>query len=226
MSSVGPNQEFFNLLKHYYYESDLAHSDAGGPYKDTLIGQFVPSPLLHVHMALTYLVENGLINASGLLLDAGSGDGRIVALASFAHGIPTVGVEYDAELVESSIRHIKALRGLGIHGPSESMLLGDFTDPAIYKQSGIVFENFSTIFNYINNESSIAAKIAEESPSGTKFILLGAFPLMEYHGLTLECNLQLATRNISSSRVQFANLPISDDMEIDPTHTYMQVYRK
>lgn len=226
MSNTGLNQEFFDILKRYYDESDLESSDTGGPYKNTLIGQFVPSPLLHVHMALTYIVENGLINASGLLLDAGSGDGRIVALASFAHGIPTIGVEYDSELVETSINHIKALRSLGIHGPSESMLLGDFTDPATYKQSGIVFEDFSTIFNYINNESSIAAKIAEESPSGTKFILLGAFPLLEYQGLTLECNLQLATRNGSSSRVEFANLPISDDVEIDPTHTYMQVYRK
>lgn len=226
MSNIGLNQEFFDILKRYYDESDLESSDAGGPYKNTLIGQFVPSPLLHVHIALTYLVENGLINASGLLLDAGSGDGRIVALASFAHGIPTVGVEYDSELVESSINHIKTLRGLGIHGASESVLLGDFTDPATYKQSGIVFEDFSTIFNYINNESSIAAKIAEESPSGTKFILLGAFPLLEYQGLTLERNLQLDTRNGSSNRVQFANLPISDDVEIDPTHTYMQVYRK
>ncbi len=167
-----------------------------------------------------------MIDASGLLLDAGSGDGRIVALTAFVHGIPTVGVEYDHELVGISGQHLKSLKRLGMRGASELILQGDFTDDETYERAGLRFEDFATVFNYINNEGAIALKVAQQSPPDTKLIILGAFPLPEYEGLTLEQNLQLATGTGPADSVAFANRPLTDDAYIDPIATYLQVYRR
>ena len=220
------NQHSFGALKRHFDQVDLAESDSGGPYKHTAVGQFLPSPLLHVQVAFHYLIETAVINASALLLDAGSGDGRIVALTAFVHGIPTVGVEYDDELVGISRGYLKSLEHLGTRGASASILQGDFTDDETYKRVGLKFEDFATVFNYINNERTIAIKVAQQSPPGTKLIVLGAFPLPEFEGLTLEHNLHLATGTGVANSVAFADRPLSENVYIDPNATYLQVYLK
>ena len=228
MQQPPKNQHSFEVLKRHFDQADLAESESGGPYpyKNTAVGQYVPSPLLHVHAAFDYLIEAAVIDASEPLLDAGSGDGRIVALTAFVHGIPTVGVEYDSELVESSRQHLKSLEHLGLGGASELILQGDFTDDETYEQAGLRFEDFTTVFNYINNEGDIALKVAQQSPPGTKLIILGAFPLPEFQGLALEHNLQLATGTGPADSVAFVNRPLSNDAYIDPIATYLQVYRR
>ena len=220
------SQRSFEALRRHYDQADLAESDSGGPYKNTAVGQFLPSPLLHVQVAFDYLIETAVIDAPALLLDAGSGDGRIVALTAFVHGIPTVGVEYDAELVGVSRQHLKSLKYLGTQGASEQVLHGDFTDDETYERAGLRFEDFATVFNYINNESDIALKVAQQSPPGTKLIILGAFPLSEFQGLKLEHNLHLATGTGPAHSVAFADRPLSEDAYIDPIATYLQVYRR
>jgi len=220
------NQRSFEALRRHFDQADLAESDSGGPYKNTAVGQFLPSPLLHLHVALDYLIETAVIDVSGLLLDAGSGDGRVVALTAFVYGISTVGVEYDTEMVGISRQHLKSLKRLGIRGASELILQGDFTEDETYERAGLRFEDFATVFNYINNEGDIALKVAQQSPPGTKLIILGAFPLPEYQGLTLEHNLQLATGTGPANSVAFANRPLTDDAFIDPNATYLQVYRR
>ena len=222
------NQRFFEALRHHFDQVDLVEGDSGGPYpyKRTAVGQYVPSPLLHVRVAFDYLIENAAIDAAGPLLDAGSGDGRIIALTAFVHGIPTVGVEYDSELVETSRQHLKSLKRLGLQGASELVLHGDFTEDETYEQASLRFEDFTTVFNYINNEGDIALKVAQQSKPGTKLIILGAFPLPEFHGLALEHNLQLATGTGPAHSVAFANRPLSDNTYIDPIATYIQVYRR
>ena len=106
------------------------------------------------------------------------------------------------------------------------VLQGDFTDDETYARAGLRFEEFATVFNYINNERAIASKVAQQSPPGTKLVLLGAFPLPQYLGLTLEQNLQLATGTGSAHSVAFADSPLSEDAHIDPIATYLQVYRR
>ena len=77
----------FQLLQKYFANKDELSYAHGGPYKKTAMGQFVPSPLRHIRAALDYLIKIGVVNSSGLLLDAGCGDGRIVALTSFIYKI-------------------------------------------------------------------------------------------------------------------------------------------
>ena len=88
----------FDVIQNYYNHLDSLQDAEGGPYKRTAVGQFVPSPLSHIKTAFDYLIATNSIDTSGPFLDAGSGDGRIVAISSLAYGINSVGVEYDQEL--------------------------------------------------------------------------------------------------------------------------------
>ncbi len=214
----------FEVLKQYYGDVDTRESGPGGPYKRTAVGQFVPSPLRHIHAAIEHLLRAGAIDAAGPLLDAGCGDARFVALTALVHHIPTVGIEYDEELVERSKRHLGALERLGLHGAPMTIVPGDFNDDASYLKAGMRFEDFTIVYNYINNERHVAEKVARQSRPGTKFLLLGAFPLPTYGGLTLEHNLELITRTDVVEGVAVENLPLREDSNISPDATYLQVY--
>lgn len=221
-----PMNRRFELLRRYYDDIDVREGGLGGPYKATAVGQFVPSPLRHIHVALAYLLGAGAFDASGPLLDAGSGDARFVALTALVHGIPSVGVEYDEEMLERSHRHLRALEGLGLRGASATIVHGDFKDDASYLKAGIRFEEFTTVYNYINNERDVAEKMARQSRPGTKFLLLGAFPLPNYGGLALEQNLELITRPDTAEGVVLKERPLTADSHVDPNATYLQVYRR
>ena len=226
MRQLLPHERSFEVLKEYYDILDLAESSAGGPYKKTAVGQFVPSPLLHAHVAIGYLLRTAAIDAPGLFLDAGSGDGRIVGLTALVHGISTVGVEYDNDLAGLSIEHIQSLKHLGLEGASELILRGDFGDDDTYLKAGLRFEDFATVFNYINNERDIATKVAEQSPPGTKLLVLGAFPVNDYQGLTLEMNLEISSAANSEDGIALMSLPPTDDAHVEPFGFYLQVYRR
>lgn len=215
------------VLKSYYDSVGTKVISSRGPYRRTDVGMFVPSPILDIHFALEYLLEACAIEPSGLFIDAGSGDGRIVALTALIHGISTVGVEYDNELVTQSKLHLESLGRLGLHRAPEVILRGDFGDDDTYLGAGIRFEDFTTVFNYINNQSAIASKVAQQSPPGTMFILFGAFAVHDYQGLTLEQNLQLVTRSDSGDSIAVEVHPSTNDASyMEPDATYLQVYRR
>jgi len=216
----------FDLIQNYYNHLDSLQDAEGGPYKRTAVGQFVPSPLSHIKTAFDYLITTNSIDSSGPLLDAGSGDGRIVAISSLAYGINSVGVEYDQELAELSRANLEHLSKLCSSHKSGDIVEGDFTEDITYSSNNIAFDMFFTVFNYINNESSIAHKISQTSKPGTKFVLLGAFPIKQYYGLTLEQNLQLLRDEQDPNKILISNQPLAEETWIDPFGTYLQVYRR
>ena len=216
----------YEIWRALYDRLDAAEHHLGGPYKRTAVGQFLPSPLRHLNAAIDYLIETGAIDPARPFLDAGAGDGRVVALTSLVYGIPSVGVEYDEALVDFSRRNIQSLRDSGLQGASDLIIPGDFTDDETYRRAGLRFEDFATVFNYINNEGDIAEKVAESAPPGTTLLVLGAFPVPGYHGLTLERNIMLATGRDPAAGVLLDDLPVSDDTYIDLNATYIQVYRR
>ena len=73
----------FNLIKNYFDASDKIEGLRGGPYKRTEVGQFVPSPLLHLDAAVNHLMSLGEIGSSSKFLDAGCGDANY--LVSYAY---------------------------------------------------------------------------------------------------------------------------------------------
>jgi hypothetical protein len=216
----------FDVLQEYFaHHDDLSYAH-GGSYKKTAMGQFVPSPLRHIRAALDYLVKIGVVNSSGLFLDAGCGDGRIVALTAFIYKIPSIGVEYDIELALQSEQHLSYLKQLGLMGAPVEIIRGDFVQDLTYRKADRNFEDFTIVFNYINNEQSIAEKIAAQSLGATKFLLFGAFPVPEYVGLPLQHNLELVPGKKSDGGVLVKPRPVDQDYDIDPDSTYMQVYAR
>ncbi len=227
-SSAGQlsRERSFEILKELYDRLDAAEHHLGGPYKRTAVGQYLPSPLRHLNAAMEYLVETSAFDPSGLFLDAGAGDGRVVALTALVHGIPSVGVEYDEELLGFSRANVESLKRSGLRGASDLIIPGDFTEDETYLRAGLRFGDFATVFNYINNEGDIAEKVATSSPPGAKLLVLGAFPVPGYHGLTLERNVMLATGRDPDGAVVLEELPVSDDTYIELNATYIQVYQR
>ena len=220
------NAPFFETLERYFDGVDLRAGGPGGSNRRTEVGEFVPSPLRQVHRAFDYLLANGAIDGSGLFLDAGSGDARVVALAALVHGIPSVGVEYDEDLLERSALHIRDLQHLLTGGAPMTILPGDFTDDETYIRAGTSFSDFKTVFNFINNTTSLAAKVSRQSPPGTKLLLFHAFPVTDLWGLTLEQNLELFTETDATDGVIVEDRPVTEESFIDLESTYMQVYRR
>ena len=216
----------FHVLQEYFAHSDDLSYAHGGPYKKTVMGQFVPSPLRHIRAALDYLVKIGVVNSSGLFLDAGCGDGRVVALTALIYKIPSIGVEYDIELARQSKQHLSRLKQLGLMGAPVEIIQGDFVQDLTYRKADRKFEDFTIVYNYINNEQSIAEKVAAQSLKSTTFLLFGAFPVSEYVGLPLQHNLELITSTKSGGDVLVKPRPLDQDHDIDPDSTYIQVYAK
>jgi len=105
------------------------------------------------------------------VLDAGCGDGRVVALLAGVFQLPAHGIEYDPALCQRARQNLERLSARLPGLSSRTILCGDFTDDHVYRQGGLPFHRFGTVFNYANNHSQIAAKIAFESPPGTRFLL-------------------------------------------------------
>ena len=216
----------FNLIKNYFDKLDEAEGPRGGPYKRTDVGQFVPSPLLHLEAAFSHMLSLGEIGVSSNFLDAGCGDGRVLALISGMHSIKSFGVEYDSEMATRSAGNLANLADLGATLAPSEVIHGDFMDDETYVKIGITFQQFDVVFNYINNQRDIAMKVFEESPPGTAFWLLGAFPVPGFQGLFLERNLQLVQEDPDVPAIRV--IDVSGDVlpMYDPDDLLLQLYRK
>lgn len=216
----------FNLIKNYFDASDKIEGLRGGPYKRTEVGQFVPSPLLHLDAAVNHLMSLGEIGSSSKFLDAGCGDARVLAVISGAHGIESVGVEYDEEMAGKSSYNLEQLEELGVMQAPWKIIHGDFMDDATYVESGVSFQQFDVVFNYINNQRDIAVKVFEDSPAGTAFWLLGAFPVPGFQGLNLERNLELVQEDPESPYIRVDDIVGKVLPTYGPDDFLLQLYRK
>ncbi len=76
----------------------------GSNIKYTGLGTFTPISLDYLNPTIEKLVKDGTIDCRGFFLDAGGGDGRVVALIASIYGIPSITVECDVELTEITLR--------------------------------------------------------------------------------------------------------------------------
>jgi SAM-dependent methyltransferase len=170
------SEERLQRLRRWFARSDGQR----GVYTITAVGEFIPSSLHLVDAAIREFIRLGLLDPTAPFLDAGCGDGRIVALLAAVHGIPAAGVEYDEDLFQVAKEHLNRLHGAGFEVAAPvTLALGDFIEDATYLEAGLRFEGFGVIFNYINNHLKIARKIARQSPSGTRFLLYYPSPQPE-----------------------------------------------
>src|SRR3989339_1864905 len=144
---------------------------------DTNTDFFIQSDIIKLHRGLKELIEKELISKE-LFLDAGCGDGRVIAITSLL-GVPSIGIEYDCELAGIASEKIRKL------GLSAIIKQGNFIDDRVYDCIGS-FKEIKTVFNYFSGTELIAKKIT----SGQTFILYTtqkeSYPLELKHITTIE----------------------------------------
>lgn len=135
---------------------------------ETLHGVWAPSSLHHLYPVFRSLVSGGVIDTGKWFCDTGCGDMRVGASVTQAFAIPTIGVEFDAALVETAKRAVQDLRRRSILGAVPVVVAhGDFTNTAVYERAGVRFGDIGTFYNYETRVEDLARKIQEESPPGT-----------------------------------------------------------
>ena len=204
------------MLNTYYevISKDPAYQFPMGYVKETETGVFIPSSINIVRQALITLVDRNLIDPTMPFLDAGCGDGRIVALAS-SMGIPAWGVESDEELVAMAKQNLINLYSLEVIKNTPAFVLqGDFCNNATYQNLGTSFSHFGTIYNYDNNYDLLAQKIAgEASPHAIYILYSGDETTDSFSGLDLIEELILCDESERPS----------GDLKL--TQAYVRVYR-
>ena len=170
-------------LMSYFDRVDRQTTREGIYHHLTSIGQpFAPSNLGLVAEGLFQLDCLGMLNHSGFFCDAGSADGRMVALSAACLGIPSLGIEYDHHLVEISKRSIKGLRAAGvIKGVYAAIVEGNFCGSEAY--STVPFETIATFYCFESNCYCVAEKIVKESPEGTLLVYHTQSDHAYFHGL-------------------------------------------
>lgn len=215
------------VLKHYYDRVDSVAKARGTYGAKTSSGHRTASFLLPTSLALEQLIREKTIGVSSPLCDAGSADGRIVALAAL-FGITSLGVEADKDLADESWHHLSELtQSQLLNSGLTSVSTGDFCSDAPYQRAGFSFESFGTFFNYINGYAGIADKIARQSPIGTVFLLsepLGdPIPLA---GLRYEKSLRFVdTTPLVNPMTEGVELSYQQG-KVLPRNVFVHVYRK
>ena len=142
------------------------------------------------------------------------------------HPIKSFGVEYDLEMANRSSQNLDRLIELGADLASSEVVHGDFMDDETYSKRGVKFQEFDVVFNYINNQRDIAMKVCNESPPGTAFWLLGAFPVPGFQGLVLERNLELIQEDPEIPAIHVNDVAGDVLPMYGPDDLLMQLYRK
>lgn len=186
-----------------------------GYLKETNSGVFIPSSLNIIHQAFIHLIGTGVIDKDEPFLDAGCGDGRIVALAS-SMGISAWGIESDEELAALAKHNLINLASLGVIKESAAMIYqGNFCNRKAYCVMDIKFSDFGTIYNYDNNADLLANKIVEEAKPKTVYLLYSGDEIKEvFRGLVFLGELDL----ISNSR--------NNDSPQEVPQGFVRVYTK
>ncbi|MFX1255614.1 MAG: class I SAM-dependent methyltransferase [Promethearchaeota archaeon] len=136
-------------------------------------GVFVGSPISPVHQALVQLMDSSspLIQKNDTFLDAGSGDGRIVAIAAMLQ-LKAFGIEYNELTYNASLYNIDKLSQLGLFDQKPTIALGDFLETSPYDSLAVPFDSFDVIYSFETSTHTLAQKIIRESKKNTVFLYL------------------------------------------------------
>jgi len=185
-------------------------------HKLTKAGHFAPSMMDHIHQGFSILKEEGILKPKQKFLDAGSGDGRVMALAML-HGLIPFGVDCDEDLCQKADINLDLLKqNKVLTGAPFKVTSGLFQYDATYERMGVPFSSFDVIFNFYNNAEVIAQKIEEDSPVGKLFLLYlpAMVGQMESSKFTLERKITDAELNSYPNKV------------VNPFSLEMHAYRK
>lgn len=173
-----------------YYRKITGIAVFNGLYKEQTgpNAKFIPSELIDLFFAFEEIIKREIIDTNGWLADAGAGDGRVISLAATLYQIPSIGSEFNQELVNIARESFCYFKQRSVIDKTPTIIVhGDFTDDDTYAKAGLRFEQIKTHFNYHQNEDKIAEKIYKQSKKDTVLLLRGyPFADKKFYGLTLE----------------------------------------
>ena len=149
-----------------YFESlgsqlDLAFSVTKGTY--------YPCSVLELSTVFNDLYSKGFIKPDQYFLDAGSGDGRVVALAGL-YDLRSFGIEFNEGLYEYSFDKIQDLIDIFSFHVRPEVIHGDFLESQTLKNNNLFFSDFDIIYNFATSPYEILSLIEKESNPGTIYI--------------------------------------------------------
>lgn len=157
----------------------------GQPIRLTDTGIWLAMPLDVLDAAIEKLRANGFwarLGARGKVLDAGMGDGRIVAaLCNVGHDLWAYGIESHPELWELAQNNLRTLTEQGM-ASSWRTCQGDYFDLSTYPKLGVRLEDIDAFFNYPDgSEHKLAAFLRDHGRPGAMLVIV-----TPEHGLELE----------------------------------------
>jgi SAM-dependent methyltransferase len=169
--------DLLDRLRDLYGESDDAAASA---LRLTDHGIWHPTPLAVVAAAVSFLGETGFLKAQGRplrALDAGAGDGRLVA--ALALGLPATidarvaGIESDAHLAATARARLELAAPRLFREGLVQIAEGDFFDLRSYAALGWAPRDVDLVFNYPDgNEKRLAGWLAEHGGPQTRLAVL------------------------------------------------------
>lgn len=160
------------------FENSEASSGLSLPIQKTGRGIWAATPVRVVAEAVTLLGDLGVLEQQGqdgCAIDAGAGDGRVLAvLASLHPSLVIYGIEADSTLHARAATTLSTLTTSGLIDSARVHLLeADYCDVSTYEARGIVLESGPLIFNYPDgNEKRLARFVADHCGKATTLCLL------------------------------------------------------
>ena len=181
------------------------------PIRRTGRGIWVATPLRVLEAAVAILSADGLLGgaggagaSNGHVIDAGSGDGRVLAvIAWLVPGQPVLGVESDEVLHVRAANHLRALGAGGVIDPAHLHLAAaDYCDPATYAVRGIALARVPLVLNYPDgNQDRLARFVAANCGPQTTLGLLTHDPELTVDVLPLRARHDVRARRAGPWRL-------------------------
>ena len=176
------------------------------PIRRTGRGIWVATPIRVLEAAVTVLSAEGLLPggaggaspATAHAIDAGSGDGRVLAvIAWLVPGQPVLGVESDEVLHVRAANHLRALGAAGVVDPAHLHLAAaDYCDPATYAVRDIALARAPLVLNYPDgNQDRLARFVAANCGLQTTLGLLTHDPELTVDVLPLRARHDVGARS-------------------------------
>lgn len=169
------------------FEESQKQTFRGQPLQLTGAGIWLATPfdvLRAADRALARLAVDNGVSLGTRVLDAGMGDGRLVAsLVAENTGITVFGIESHPELAELARKNLRRAAEYGLTG-SWCVCQGDYLDAATYRKLGVELESIDTFLNYPDgNEDRLGRLLSRRAKPGALLVFLTPDHSLHIHSL-------------------------------------------
>ena len=147
------------------------------PIRKTSVGIWVPTPVRVIAKAAMLLQEMGLLGdgaPEGIIVDAGTGDGRVAAVPVSCDPTQVIyGIEADAVFYTQAVANLKALETRGLPLGRVQLVEADYCDVRTYESRGLNLGEIAMFLNYPDgHQRQLARFVAEHAGEATRLCLL------------------------------------------------------